>query len=162
MTVEQVKATIDKVWVEFPVDQDGDPSYLERTAADHYGENGSNWDHVDDEHKDNVISAYGSIMAACEAYAERDAGRLRDYGNGWHFVGCVAHATVSYPVNGNGDRRLESFSSGGLWGIESDSANMHLWAKAREQLNDLGDHLQRFGVDMSGYSKQATGAVNQV
>src|SRR4051812_18378841 len=36
-------------------------------------------------------------------------------------MGCWAEAEVSHPIEPKGHRRLETLSSAGLWGIESDS-----------------------------------------
>jgi hypothetical protein len=65
----------------------------------------------------------------------------------WGFLGCVAKATVSYPTAHG--RRLQTFSSGGLWGIETDSASSHQDEIAREELADLKSHLEAFGVDLA-------------
>jgi hypothetical protein len=54
---------------------------------------------------------------------------------------------VSYPTAHG--RRSQTFSSGGLWGIETDSASSHLDETAREELADLKSHLEAFGVDLA-------------
>jgi len=64
---------------------------------------------------------------------------------GW--LGCRAVAEVSYPVDSNGNRRIETLTSGGLWGIDEPSADYKAEIE-REQLDDLRDHLIAFGIDV--------------
>ena len=65
-------------------------------------------------------------------------------------IGCYAVAEVSYPMNGvNGDRRLETLKSGGLWGIDSKSHEDYRAQVEREQLEDLAEHLKVFGVPVT-------------
>ncbi len=54
--------------------------------------------------------------------------------------GCTAKALVSRPI-GNGNRRLETFSSSGLWGIDERNQQDEEY-----QLENLREHLQAFGV----------------
>jgi hypothetical protein len=65
---------------------------------------------------------------------------------------CVARAHVSYPINDQGDRRLVTFTSSGLSGIDRRST----WAYEREieceQIDDLRAHLRVFGVEMGAYT----------
>ncbi len=59
--------------------------------------------------------------------------------------GCFvqARATVSYPID-KGYRRLETFTSGGLGGVEGDES--YFREIEAEQLEDLRQHLKVFGV----------------
>lgn len=83
-----------------------------------------------------------------KVYGKQDYERMEALQRGdWQSQGCVAKAEVSYPT-GNGNRRLETLSSGGLWGIESDSDREFLDEVEREQLDDLADHLNHFGFDV--------------
>lgn len=66
----------------------------------------------------------------------------------WHLEGCVAHVIVSYPI-GQGSRRLEKLSSGGIWGIESDSGDLYKLETEIQQLEDLKKHVEVFGVAWS-------------
>jgi len=81
--------------------------------------------------------------AGFEEMAER---RKESYGLTWHMIGCVAKAEVSYPI-GNGSKRLETLTSGGLWGIESDSDDAYLKEIASDQMQELSDHLAMFGIE---------------
>lgn len=81
-----------------------------------------------------------------EGFEAQSNERKASYGSGWEMLGCVAQATVSYPIGGN-SRRLQTLSSGGLWGIESDSDRAYMQSVAQEQLTELVDHLTAFGIE---------------
>ena len=91
-----------------------------------------------------------------DGFEKRSKQRLESYGDEWVMMGCVARASVSYPLNGSDAsynhpdyRRLESLTSGGLWGIESDSSDEYRLEVESGQRAELIDHLQAFGVDTS-------------
>ena len=42
------------------------------------------------------------------------------------------------------------FTSGGLWGIESDSGDEYIKEVEEQEFYDLKDHLAAFGIDVSG------------
>jgi hypothetical protein len=79
-----------------------------------------------------------------------DAARLRSYGDEWCMFGIVAEAQVSYPSS-NDTSRIEWFTSGGLWGIESDSQQSYFSDVGKEELNDLKTHLEEFGVNTDNW-----------
>jgi hypothetical protein len=81
-------------------------------------------------------------------YYKRDQERKASYGNQWEMLGCVAEAQVSRPI-GQGSRRLETLTSGGLWGIESDSDRDYMKQVEHEQLSDLAEHLNAFGIEVT-------------
>lgn len=84
-------------------------------------------------------------------YGLQDYQRMEALNNGaWHFIGIVAYATVSTPIK-NGHKRLSEFTSGGLWGIESDSDPEDIQTIMNEELSDLRSHLQNFNVDLSNW-----------
>jgi len=75
--------------------------------------------------------------------------RLKQFHNGdvW-MLGMWVEATVSYPTNERGDRRIETLRSGGLWGIECDSDEDYINGTIlADELADLKEHLEAFGVD---------------
>jgi len=81
---------------------------------------------------------------------------ISDWYNGsWEFVGIVAKCIVSYPIDSHGSltsRRLESFTSGGLYGIECHHKVEEYHVEvANEQLEDLRKHLEVFGVDVGNF-----------
>lgn len=87
-----------------------------------------------------------------EEYRAENEKRLEAYNRGeWWYQGCRAVATVSYPVNDTGDRRLETFSSGGLWGVDSDCGDSYRQEVEEDELTDLKAHLEKFGVDTCNF-----------
>lgn len=151
------RPVIDKIEIKWLDDKSPDLSYLETTVDTHYGEGGKNWSHVSESDKEKVILEYGSVYAACEAYARQDAARLAAYGETWHMQGCIAEATVSYGF-GKGCRRLDYFRSSGIWGIESDTCVDHWSMHEDDQLDVFLDHLERFNVDVSNFDELAESA----
>ena len=94
---------------------------------------------------------YQYFNPANPGYAEQEYKEMMDYENGnYCFIGVQAEAVVSYPT-GNNSRRLEWFTSGGLWGIHSDSDDDYLETIVTEELNDLKQHLEKFCVDVSNF-----------
>lgn len=80
-------------------------------------------------------------------YIEADYQRMETLQRGdWCYMGCTVKAIVSYPI-GNGSRRTEGFSSGGLWGIESDSDAKYAAEVEAEQIAELKEHLAQFGIE---------------
>ena len=86
--------------------------------------------------------------------AEASYKRMEEYNNSlWYMIGIKAVAEVYYRVGNTG--RLEWLSSGGLWGIESDSGEEYLKGIEDEELVDLKAHLEMFGVDTSEFERIA-------
>ena len=84
-------------------------------------------------------------------YGMQDFKRMESLNRGhWFFMGIYVEAEVSYPIE-LGSRRLEWLKSGGLWGIESDSDESYIDEIDKEQLDDLKEHLEVFGVDVSNF-----------
>jgi hypothetical protein len=82
-----------------------------------------------------------------EGFEKQSAERKESYGQIWEMLGCVAKAEVSYQVGDS--RRIECLTSGGLWGIESDSDKEYLREIELGQLEELACHLCRFGIEVS-------------
>lgn len=81
-------------------------------------------------------------------YGRQDYDRMEDYNRGgWCFVGVRAVATV-YVNNVR-----QELSSGGLWGIESDSGNEYFAQVAGEQIAELREVLESLGFAKSAISK---------
>lgn len=89
-------------------------------------------------------------------YEAQDRERLGAYDRDeWYFEGCSAKATVLTAIEGMpGSRRLHVFTSGGLWGIASDSDAAYKASVERDQLSDLKDVLATFGVDVSDFESK--------
>lgn len=135
---------IDKIEIIWEEDIHPDLSFLgsfSRTPAEH---------HIDLQERGLMQAGdfrYFNLGGGDPAYIEQDYKRIRDYYAGkWCMFGCTALAVVSYPI-GQGNRRIQIFKSGGLWGIESDSELADIKDIEQEQLEDLKDHLSHFNVE---------------
>ena len=82
-------------------------------------------------------------------YGMQDYKRMEGLNNGdWCYIGIMAEAVVKYPDSTDcGSYRLETLTSGGLWGIESDSEESYLESIEQEELADLKNHLATFGIE---------------
>jgi len=96
------------------------------------------------------LSRAGHSRGVAEEMARRQARddfeRMEGYGSSWSMVGIEAEAVVKYRIGNRGDWRLETLTSGGLWGIESDSGRDYFEQVFRDELTDLREHLFCFGV----------------
>ena len=83
-------------------------------------------------------------------YIEQDYKRAESYNRQeWYVFGVMAVAIVSYSTETvPASNRLETLTSGGLWGIESDSED-YIETVENEQLDDLREHLAHFGIVVS-------------
>lgn len=94
-------------------------------------------------------------------YGLQDYKRMEGLNNGdWSFIGIEAVATVSRDIGG-GNRRLETLSSGGLWGIESDSGK-YLNEVAKGEIQDLKEHLSAFNVNTDNFDEMAEEAMANI
>jgi len=92
----------------------------------------------------------GESERLARSYCQLEYDRMLALENGdFCFIGITAEAVVSYPID-NGSRRLETLSSGGLWGIESDGGN-YLQEVEQEEIDNLKTHLVEFGVDLTNF-----------
>ncbi len=72
--------------------------------------------------------------------------RLRQYREGqFCFVGVMARAEIILPTYKGYSGIAQSITSGGLWGIESDSDAAHFAEIEKEQLDELADQLHHVG-----------------
>ena len=67
---------------------------------------------------------------------------------------CRAEATVSYEINRDGNRRIETLTSGGLYDIEEADAAYRRQIEG-EELSDLREHLRVFGVPVGDFARIA-------
>lgn len=105
--------------------------------------------------KDLQKMGYSKGVADYEArsYVYQDFNRFERLNRGdWFYMGIMAEATVKYSI-GQGNYRLENFTSGGLWGIESDSDNDYIAEVEKNELNDLKNHLKQFNVNVKNFDK---------
>jgi hypothetical protein len=89
---------------------------------------------------------------------------ISDWYNGsWEFVRIIAKCTVSYPIGSHGSltsRRLEWLTSSGLYGIECHHKVEEYHVEvAEEQLEDLRNHLEVFGVSLGNFNTFARQAI---
>jgi len=151
-SIRRAKAV--KIEVKRIVDENPDLSFLETTPEYHYGENGSEWEHVSEDDIKKIIEKHGSIWNACMEYAKQDRERLDAYNRGnWEMIGIKAVATIHIPVNnginnGNDDTvKIQAIESGGLFGIESDSDDDYIQDIGREQIAEVKNHLRILCVE---------------
>lgn len=135
---------VDSIRIRWKVDESPDLSYLGEYS------NKAEAVHIDrQERGDMGRGEYRYFNAGCgdPEYIEQDYKRMEAYQRGdWCCMGCIAEATVSYPTHG-GSRRLERLSSGGLWGIESDSDAKYIAEVEQEQIAELREHLEQFEIE---------------
>lgn len=133
------KPRIDYIRISWVQDSDPDVSYLESTLSEDGKTLISSMRYTQKDLDDSPEETRRYIEEDKERLAKFYSGELVAYG-------CIAEAVTSYPLNETGDRRIENFSSGGLWGIESDAPRGYKEDIATEELDDLKDHLEAYGV----------------
>lgn len=88
----------------------------------------------------NVENYAGESPADIRKYCQQDYKRMEGLKRGdWCFIGVRAHAEIVV------DGIYQDISSGGLWGIESDSDQEYLSDVDGEQLSELRDQLRALG-----------------
>ncbi len=93
-------------------------------------------------------------------YGMQDYKRMKGLNDGsWSYIGIEAAATVKYPT-GNNSYRLETLSSSGLWGIESDCDD-YLQEVMKEQIDELREHLMTFNVSLENFDTLAQEAIEK-
>ena len=124
-----MKSKIDKIIIIHTPDDSPDLSYLESTI-----ENGiiNSCRYSQEELAKHPIRT--------KRYIKADMERLNNYGRTWNCIGIRAEADISYSI-GNGNYRIERLTSGGLYGIESDSDSDYIKSIEDEELADLKERL---------------------
>lgn len=135
-----VKPRIDYIRVKWEIDESPDYSYLETKLSEDGKKIISSCRYDQDELDQHPIRTRRYIKEDMQRLEKFNSGELCSYG-------CMAEAEVSYPLNENRDRKIERFTSGGLWGIESDTNQSYREDTAKEQLEDLREHLKRFNIE---------------
>jgi hypothetical protein len=117
-------------------------------------------EHWESLHKSGHSKSDCDLLA--RKYIKQDFDRMESYNNcNWQMIGIRAKAEVSYPI-GNNNRRLEHFTSGGLYGIESDVNNKYKSEIIQDELADLKNHLLQFNVSLQNFKQLSTDAANSV
>lgn len=92
-----------------------------------------------------------------QKYGKQDYKRMEALSQGeWGFIGITATAEVQCPNN-----RIQTFTSGSLWGIESDSGWDYLKSVMQDELSDLKEQLATFFVNMAGFDAKAKAAIDE-
>lgn len=95
-------------------------------------------------------------------YGLQDYKRMEGLTSGdWNYIGIQAEAVVKYPIE-SGSYRLETLTSGGLWGIESDSGDDYIKTVIGEELSSLKEHLKVFNVSLKRFDEMAAEAADEV
>lgn len=148
------KARIDSIKVERLTDECPDVSYLE-TEQDEQGNIISSCQYTQEEYLKNPKQVQG--------YIDEDNNRLEKFYSGEIcMLGIQVKAEVSYSLDKQGNRRIEHFTSGGLWGIESDSDEEYLKDIQVEQVDDLRGHLEQFNVNLNNFDELAGQALENI
>ena len=95
--------------------------------------------------------------AAMRENARRDYERMEslDAGN-WGFIGIRADAEIGIPEDStmpSSSMTIQCITSGGLWGIESDSDAPYLESVEQEELGELKQQLRALGFGTRAISK---------
>lgn len=90
-------------------------------------------------------------------YVRQDYERMESLNRGnWCFIGIRAEAEVMPNVQGTGDKWhgvVQRVTSGGLWGIETDSGKSYFSEVEQEELSNLKDELKAYGFSTRAISK---------
>lgn len=93
----------------------------------------------------------GELPENIRKYAVQDYERMESLEHGgWCFIGIRAEAEISLS---NRLETTQTITSGGLWGIESDSGTPHLESIEQEELADLKTQLKALGFGTRAISK---------
>jgi hypothetical protein len=111
-----------------------------------------------DEHGEPINAGGGDTLTEDEVikYTRQDYERMEALNAGhWCFVGVRAEAEIAIDIGRSrcGALLSQTITSGGLWGIESDSERSHLDEIASEQLADLKTQLLALGFSKRAVSQ---------
>ncbi len=87
-----------------------------------------------------------------QKYGKQDYERMESLNNGnWNYIGIRAEAKTHVKM---GDSwKIDTLTSGGLWGIESDSDKSYFKEVAEEELSQLRTILKEYGFSKSQIDK---------
>ena len=106
-----------------------------------------------DRYSNKDVEIYG--WDAVRKWVEEDIERYEEYGISWNSMGISAEAKIllpfkAYTNDGLGwNFKIQKISSGGIWGIESDSDNSYVEKEEHNQIVELMDYLRILNVDLS-------------
>lgn len=106
-----------------------------------------------DRYSNKDIETYG--WNTVKDWVEEDMKRYEEYGINWHSIGIIAEAKIFIPFKihtNNGfdwNFKIQEISSGGIWGVESDSQPEYFESLEEEQIAELEGYLNTLNVDLS-------------
>lgn len=110
-----------------------------------------------DRYSNADIENYG--WDTVKKWVEDDMSRLKKYGIDWYSLGIIASATILIPFrtftyeDGKEKKtwnfKMQGITSGGVWGIESDSEDKYILNEEVRQIEELKEYLRILNVDMS-------------
>ena len=145
-----------KVWIEKRQDESPDTSHLGEYGSEAKSEFAINrkergdWERNQFEwFNPNHQNYAGEKRTIIEKYCEEDYRRMESLNRGdWYYLGVTAKAKVQL----TGDL-WQTITSGGLWGVESDSGPNYLKTIADEQLAELRGQLLAIGFSAADCDK---------
>ena len=164
-TLTRSKPQIESIKIEWLVDEFSDASYIGEytdnydptsfvAVGEHAGELAG---HVPDDELPEKCREYRYFkpVAGDEKPATDKRTRYYKYGlqdfkqmdglnrGDWCFLGCIAKAVIKTDAG-----RIETLTSGGLWGIESEMDEAYKTQVENEQIEELREHLESFGLTL--------------
>ncbi|MFA5307423.1 MAG: hypothetical protein WC365_08300 [Candidatus Babeliales bacterium] len=129
-------------------DESPDISYLETDSE------------INDDGTLNIISSMRYSSKDVELYGQQqvmqciwqDLERLENYGNTWYMMGIKASCEIGLKQNKT-SHLLQTLTSGGLWGIESDGDSDYFKETETDQLNELKSVLKTFSFSNKAINK---------
>jgi hypothetical protein len=98
-----------------------------------------------------------------QKYGKQDYRRMESLNQGgYYYIGIRAEATVQVSFDGGKVWKFDTMTSGGLWGIESDSDPSYLDEVAKEELNELKATLIEYGFSETEIDAATTGELETV
>jgi hypothetical protein len=107
----------------------------------------------------NYVDKTGKALAEntpeeVHKYVAEDYARMeRLNAGGWYFMGIKAVAEVGLSKDGGHYYKIDRLTSGGLWGIESDSEPSYIAEVEQDELADLKSTLLAYGFGRSVVAK---------
>jgi len=146
--VPKNKPFISKIKVKHEPDTTPDLSWLET-------------EYDEDEHEiiksvrydQKAIKKYG--WGKVKKWMDSDKERLESYGNSWEMMGIIAEAEIYIPHKGYQPPswQIQKITSGGLWGIETDSDKSYIKSVEEGQIDELKDNLKALGISEREFQK---------
>lgn len=146
MNTTDTTPTIREIQIKTVIDNDVDLSYLGEFTH-HAGPEDRTIDRFergmpsDSAHR-YFVAAHGPEETGNPASVEQDWVRMEAYGDEWWCLGIKAVAQVE--VNGT----VQTLSSAGLWGVQSDAPADYLSEIASNELAELCDTLETLGIEV--------------